>query len=284
MKRSLRWILLVAASLALAGGEARAARGVSRREERSGGGGGRNDHDGSGGVLSPASPVQAPSGNGGGKGVRRRSGVSPAPAGAIARPGVVRDMNRRRRAELSPGRVYWHRAGGVRYGHAYHHGLHWYGFHHGPRVFWTAYHNDYYWWHEPVYDRWVFWWGGGWWWPGPANVVYVYRDGDYLPAEEVPERPSELPAPPPDAAAPSAGGSWKSDDGRRMVQVTGPDNEAFLYDTTGANPAFLKSLGRDAEQVRFSGGKDGKPLQVLVDRQGGSFTLFNEDGAPLETK
>jgi len=41
----------------------------------------------------------------------------------------------------------------------------------------------------------------------------------------------------------------------------------------------LKYLGKNAEKVRFSGGKEGAPLRILVDFKDGSFSLFDKDGA-----
>jgi hypothetical protein len=68
-----------------------------------------------------------------------------------------------------------------------------------------------------------------------------------------------------------------------MVQIAGDRSEAFLYDVTGKNSVFLRTLGPDADRVRFSGGAAGQPLQILVDRADGTFSLYNEDGALISS-
>jgi hypothetical protein len=67
-----------------------------------------------------------------------------------------------------------------------------------------------------------------------------------------------------------------------MVQVTGEKNEAFLYDTSNASPVFIKYLGERVEKVRFSGGKNGKPVKILVEFSDNNFALFNNDGDSLD--
>ena len=58
--------------------------------------------------------------------------------------------------------------------------------------------------------------------------------------------------------------------------------EAFLYDATQTPARYLGYLGQSVEKVRFSGGQDGRPLQILVDFTDGAFSLFSADGRKLD--
>lgn len=212
-----------------------------------------------------------------------RAAAPPSSAAIVRSPRFAGDIRRWRGAEGVRGRTYWHTVDGVRYAHVFNRGLHWYGFYHGPRFYWTCLFADRWWWFDTSFDRWVFWWNGFWWWPSPAGAVFIYDDGDYRPAaSEAVQAPDSIPPPPAPEAA-KTGGSWTSPDGRRQVQVTGPRSEAFLYDTSNHGSAFLKYLGRDVEKARFSGGAAGKPLQILLDQKGGGFSLYAEDGTLLSS-
>jgi hypothetical protein len=242
-----------------------------------GGGGGGETHSN---PPRAQGSVSAPSGRSGG-----RTRVVPAP---VQSGSVTRDISRRQRTEIVPNQDYWHRVGGTRYVHRYYGGAHWYGFYHGSAFYWHRYYNNYWWWHDPYYDRWVYWWNGNWWWPGPAGV-YVYVDNSYQPATaaalppDVPAAPNDGTEPEGTTAASTTGGSWKSPDGKRMVQIAGAKSEVFLYDTSKEPAAFVKFLGSGAESVKFAGGQDGKPLRILVNFKGGSFKMYAADGTPVES-
>lgn len=197
----------------------------------------------------------------------------------------VRGIVRRQRVEVVPNRFYWHIEGGIRYAHYFDRGAHWYGFYHGPAFYWTRFHAGRWWWFDARFARWVYWWDGFWWWPAPGGTAYVFVDNNYYPYEGgvVTVRKPEL-EPPPEGTPPAGeGSSWGSPDKRRMVQLHGPRAEAFLYDASGAQPAFLKYLGQGVDKVRFSGGEPGKPLQILLDFKDGSFALFSADGDPMDS-
>ncbi|MBI3549664.1 MAG: hypothetical protein HY078_11540 [Elusimicrobia bacterium] len=199
---------------------------------------------------------------------------------------VVSNIAVQQRIEVAPGRYYWHHDHGVRYAHYYdRHRVHWYGFYHGPRFYWTRYHSGYWWWWDVRFSRWVYWWGGRWWWPGPAGVVYVYVDNSYYPYDGgvVTVKHPEVQAPPVEAPKAAASGGWKSPDGRRSIQIAGSFGDAFLYDSSGAQPVLLKFIGRDIEKARFTGGgASGKPLQILAEFKDGTFAVFDADGNPLD--
>lgn len=206
--------------------------------------------------------------------VNRRQSVPAGRTTIIRNPNLPRNVRSHERVEVVPNRYYWHRNGRHRYGHYYSYGVHWYGFYDGPSFYWARYHNNYWWRYDARFSRWVYWYGGHWWWPAPAGGVYVAIDNEYYPYQSGYGPAVE---PPPSGVALS-GGSWKSPDGERMVEISGNLAEAFLYDTSGKAPAFLKRLGQSVENVRFSGGENGKPLQILIEFSDDRFEIFDESG------
>ncbi len=158
----------------------------------------------------------------------------------------------------------------------------------GPRFHRTRYYGSRWWRHDTHLARWTFWSQGYWWWTGPGRVLYVYGDGDYYPYDsgrvDV-ARPLVPQAPPPSSPASTPADnedqSLKSPDRRREVQIVGPQDEAYLYDLTSGRSTYLNRLGRQVETVRYAGGTQGKPLQILLDFQDGHFELFDANGVLL---
>jgi len=199
--------------------------------------------------------------------------------------GIRRSIDRARVDERVRNRFYWHDSGGRRFAHFRDdHDIDWFGFYFGPTFYWTRYYGNRWWWYDPGYARWVFWWDGYWWWQGPGGLAYVYMDNNYYPYEEgsvtvqkaAPVSPAEA------APVPGTGKQWTSPDLRRMVEVTGTQDAAFLYDRTGPSPVFISYLGREVSNVRFSGGAAGQPLQILLDFKDGTFALFDEYGKSMQ--
>jgi hypothetical protein len=182
--------------------------------------------------------------------------------------------------ETVPNHYYWHNEGGVRYSHYYDGHSHWYGFYHGPTFYWTRYYGDHWWWFDVGFHRWAFWWDGFWWWPGPGGVAFVYMDNNYYPYESggVTVETAQAQTPPASIPAPGQGSATNSPDNRRMVQITGTNAEAFLYDKTKTPPSYLNFLGDGVTKVRFSGGTGGAPLQILVEFKDNAFALYDENG------
>lgn len=170
---------------------------------------------------------------------------------------------------------YWHSYNGNPYCHYYDGwGCHWYGWYYGGSCFWTQYYWGNWWWWDPFYDRWCYWNDGWWWWNDPyhVNVVYVYNNGQYVPAGA--DNPNV------NASDSSNGGVYRSNDGSRMVKVTGPSQDAFLYDTA-VPPAFKPVyLASGVKEVRFSNTQNGRTLQVMLILNDGSFDLFDDSGNP----
>jgi hypothetical protein len=249
---------------------------------------------------------------GGGGGEHASSGVSaaghasgaPAARGApFARSEVGRSIASRQGVERVPNHYYFHNEGGMRYWHYFGGpgGLHWYGFYFGPSFYWFPFYSGYWWWYDVNLARYAYWYNGYWWWNGPGGVPYIYADGDYIPytqvqptqqasadtSEATPAPPSAPPTAPPSAAAAAKapakeGSAEKSPDGKRMVQITGTEGGAFLFDESATPPIFMKHLGDNVEKVRYSGGSGGQPVKILVDYKDGTFGLFDEDGNPAD--
>jgi len=174
---------------------------------------------------------------------------------------------------------YWHTWNGTNYCHYYDPwGYHWYGWYWGGNCFWTRWYGNNWWWYDPVAFRWCYWHEGGWWWQDPAqvNIVYVYNNGQYVPANST-DTAAQAANP---GMNPSTEASYSSKDGSRMVKIVGGD--AFLYDTvpgeTDNKPVYL---GSNVKEAKFSSAQEGKPLQVLLVFDDGSFQMFDSDGNPF---
>lgn len=197
----------------------------------------------------------------------------------------ARNIHDREFHETLRNHYYWHVNNGIRYAHFMDpHGFHWYGFYFGPRFYWTRYYADRWWWYDSNFMRWVYWYNGYWWWNGPDGVEYAYVENNYYPYQPggvVTVKSPELQAP---ATNPEAneGSAKVSADGNRMVQLFGAQSEAFLYDKTGGQALFMKYLAQNVGRVRFSGGANGQPLEILLEFKDGTFAVFDASGNPIE--
>lgn len=187
-----------------------------------------------------------------------------------------------------PGSYYWYYDNGMRYAHHYDaYRVHWFGFYLGDVYFWTRWHNDRLWWQDSARGRWLCYREGQWWWQD-GSVVYIYRDGSYYrwtPVrggyEAQPEPPTSAPTPSPAPAPsePEEKTEFYSEDGSRLVKIFGEKREAFLYDNTGEEPAFLAFLAEGAEAVQFSSEGALTVLVTVASEDGGkSFKLFDASG------
>ncbi len=202
-------------------------------------------------------------------------------AAVVGNAGFARGRAGLERSERIPNRHYWHNDNGMNYSHYYDGRNHWYGFYHGPTFYWTRYYGNRWWWSDHVRNRWVFYANGFWWWTGPGGAPYVYIDNAYYPYQDsgvTVEHEEALTPPAAVPAAGSAGTSTSSPDGLRMVQVSGTEAQAFLYDKAADPPKFVNYLGQNVSKVRFSGGAGGAPLQVLVEYKDNTYALFDADG------
>jgi len=188
-------------------------------------------------------------------------------------------------SELRHNNYYWHTWNGMNYCHYYDNwGFHWYGWYLGNSCFWTRYWGGNWWWYDPAYYRWCYWHDGGWWWQDPyhLDLVYVYNNDQYVPVNGgyTGNNPNNDAGPVVAGPINDTGSiSFQSKDGTREVKIVAGD--AFLYDTvageTGNKPVYLAS---NVKSVKFSNAQNGKPLQIMVELNDGSFDLYDADGNP----
>lgn len=243
---------------------------------RRGGGSDRGDD-------SPRSSTPAPSAAESGP----RVGIAPRAASPGIDPGRIAEFSppasgatgirRREGAELAPRRHYWHDAGSRRYSHFYDGRVHWYGYPFGASFFWMRPFGGYWWSWDASFSRWVYWNDGFWWWPGPGGVQYVYVHDNYYPYSAI--RQAAYSAPP---AAPDAAGAWTSPDGRRLIEISGPDAQAALFDRSGALASYIAFLGKDVRKIRFAAAAPGYPPTIAVEHRDGSVAVFDYDGRRLD--
>lgn len=213
---------------------------------------------------SPAPSSPAPS-----AGPRARVGIAPSAAGPVG-------IRRREGVETVPRRHYWHSWGGRRYSHYYDGRVHWYGYPFGAGFFWMRPWGGLWWAWDANFSRWVYWNDGFWWWPGPGGAQYVFVYDGYYPYSSVRRGYGGAPA------SPDASGAWTSPDGRRLVEITGDDAQAALFDAA-TNPAtYIGFLGRGVRKVRFSTAAPGYPPTIAVEFDGGAAAMFDYDGRRLD--
>lgn len=200
---------------------------------------------------------------------------------------MIERIRRHNRYELRRNHYYWHYYDGIRYGHYYDsYGYHWYGFYNGSSYYWARYHNDHWWWYEANFQRWVYWNDGYWWYQDPLNltIVYVYIDDSYYRYDR--SRGGVVLKPePPEEDEETGATVYLSDDGTRMVEISGSRNNAFLFNLIPEDgkeePEFMAFLGANVAEVRFSHSKDeGVLTQILIVDEDGAFALFDPDGNP----
>lgn len=198
--------------------------------------------------------------------------------GLVSRPDWRERVEAHERDETRPGRYYWHKDSAFNYCHYLDDsGYHWYGWYLGPQFFWTRNFSGRWWWYDVDFDRWSFYNDNFWWWQDPYHVgdLYCYNDGAYIPVNSQEDQIVVT------QAAPAELKSFKSPDGTRTVKLLPGSEDAFLYDTDGVtsfNPVYLAS---GVERVEFSNTANGRPLEIVLKLNDGSFDLFDGDGHPF---
>ncbi|MCR4295681.1 MAG: hypothetical protein NUW21_09120, partial [Elusimicrobia bacterium] len=86
----------------------------------------------------------------------------------------------------------------------------------------------------------------------------------------------------PAAAATGAAGAWTSPDGRRVVEVTGTDAQAVLYEKKDQELIYRGFLGREVQRARFSAATAQSAATILVEFRDGTFALFDFDGRRID--
>jgi hypothetical protein len=184
----------------------------------------------------------------------------------------VRSLNR---SENSTDQHYWHKENGFDYCHYKdHYGYHWYGWYIGNQYFWNRYYRGRWWWYDSDSNRWCFWNNNFWWWQDPHHIgdLYCYNDYVYIPcnsAEDeivvtVPDNPSQT--------------VYTSPDGSRAVKIDKETEDAFLFDVSNKadfGPVYLAS---GVTSVQFSDPRNGKPMEIMLKLNDGSFDMFDGQG------
>ncbi len=181
------------------------------------------------------------------------------------------------KTETDTGHYYWHKDDNFNYCHYIDNwGYHWYGWYVGSNYFWTRYFNNRWWWYDADYDRWCFWNDGFWWWQDPYHVgdLYCYDNAFYIPVNSAEDNVAVTV---PDSTDMQ---TFTSPDNTRVVKVIADTQDAFLYDTANPpafNPVYLASGVQD---VLFSNSNNGRPLEMVLRLNDGSFDMFDSNGNP----
>jgi hypothetical protein len=184
------------------------------------------------------------------------------------------------RNETSMNHYYWHNDRNFNYCHYIDNwGYHWYGWYVGSNYFWTRNFNNRWWWYDADFDRWCFWNDGFWWWQDPYHIgdLYCYNNTTYVPVNSAEDNVA--------VAVPDSTNlrSFNSPDNTRTVKVVADTQDAFLYDASNPpqfSPVYLASGVQD---VMFSDPKSGKPLEIILKLNDGSFDMFDGNGQPYNS-
>jgi hypothetical protein len=196
---------------------------------------------------------------------------------AVNRPEYMQRIDRENLTETQRGRYYWHTDGGFSYSHYIDNsGYHWYGWYAGDQFFWTRNYDGRWWWYDEAYNRWDFYNDNYWWWQDPNHVgeLYVYNNDDYIPANSA-DDPVVV------TGAESSGEAvYTSPDGKRVVKIVPGDGDAFLYEGTETQNFTPIYLASGVQSMQFSDVNNGRPLEIMLKLNDGSWDLFDAEGHP----
>ncbi len=170
---------------------------------------------------------------------------------------------------------YWHQDAGFNYCHYIDgSGYHWWGWYVGDQYFWTRYYASRWWWYDTDFDRWCFWNAGFWWWQDPFHVgdLYCYNNTAYVPCNSAEDQVVVT------APVDITERDFTSPDGTRMVKMLTDSQDAFLYDTANPpnfDPVYLAS---GVKSVQFSDISNGRPLEIILSLNDGSYDMFDSYG------
>jgi hypothetical protein len=182
-----------------------------------------------------------------------------------------------RRSESRPGHYYWHKDSGFNYCHYLDgSGYHWYGWYLGEQFFWTRNFSGRWWWYDADFDRWDFYNDNFWWWQDPYHVgdLYCYNEGDYTPVNS---RDDQVAVTQPEAVSLQ---TFDSPDGTRKIKLVADTEDAFLYDAADPPSFSPLYLASGVQSVEFSQAGNGRPLEIFLKLNDGSFDLFDGQGHP----
>jgi hypothetical protein len=197
----------------------------------------------------------------------------------VSRPAYMAQIDRENVDETQRNHVYWHGAEGSSYSYAHYMdnwGYHWYGWYAGDQFFWTRNYNGRWWWYDSGYNRWCFYNDNYWWWQDPYHVgeLYAYNDDSYIPANSADDQVVVT------GQEQTTDMAYNSPDGMRTVKIAQGDGDAFLYDT--ANPPTFDPvyMASGVQSVQFSDTNNGRPLEIILKLNDGSYDMFNAEGNP----
>jgi len=198
--------------------------------------------------------------------------------GLVNRPAFTAQIVRENASETQRGRTYWHSGEGFNYAHYIDNsGYHWYGFYNDSQYFWARNYAGRWWWYDTGFNRWCFYNDDYWWWQDPYHVgdLYCYDDDSYVPVNSVDDQIVV-------SGAEEANETvYKSPDGTRTVKVVQTDGDAFLYDAAqipSFDPIYLAS---GVQNIQFSDTNNGRPLEIILKLNDGSFDMFDSQGHPF---
>ncbi len=193
----------------------------------------------------------------------------------LADPAWRERIGRFNSTETRRGRFYWHRDDGYDYCHFIDPwGYHWWGWYMADSFFWTRYFDGRWWWYDTGFNRWCFWNDGFWWWQDPYHMgdLYCFDDGAYVPCNSAEDQVVVTSPLNPNPQI------YTSPDATRWVKVSGDSQDAFLFDT--ANPPTFDPvyLASGVQSVMFSDPSNGRPLEIVLRLNDGSFDMFDSYG------
>jgi hypothetical protein len=196
---------------------------------------------------------------------------------AVNNPAYMQRIDRENLTETQRGRYYWHTDGGNSYAHYIDNsGYHWYGWYAGDQFFWTRNYDGRWWWFDSGFNRWCFYNDDYWWWQDPYHVgeLYVYNNDNYIPANSA-DDPVVV-----TGQEQANDAVYTSPDGKRVVKVVQGDGDAFLYDA--ANPQAFSPiyLASGVQSIQYSDVNNGRPLEIVLRLNDGSYDLFDAQGQP----
>jgi hypothetical protein len=195
----------------------------------------------------------------------------------VGRPEFMERIHLANERETERDRYYWHRDQGFEYSHYVDgSGFQWYGWYVGTDYFWTRYNAGRWWWYDTGFGRWCFWNDNFWWWQDPNHVgdLYCYHDSSYIPVNSADDQIDV------DAPAQPDSTVFKSPDGSRVVKIASESKDAFLYDAAVPPEFTPKYLASGVVSVEYSDPGTGRPLEIVLKLDDGTFDLLDADGEP----
>jgi hypothetical protein len=107
-----------------------------------------------------------------------------------------------------------------------------------------------------------------------VGELYVYDDDSYIPANSA-DDPVVV-----TGQEQANDQSYTSPDGKRVVKIVPGDGDAFLYD--GATPQNFAPiyLASGVQSIDYSDVNNGRPLEIMLKLNNGSWDLFDAEGQP----